>query len=139
MIIINKEDYPDIFTENEEMPSEDIRLFNQELSSDISGKEKTFFVKMQEKEQGEFAAEADIILSENDNDDEIYIIRYYYTEYRIGRGKVDDRSDVEIYTINLSEALTADLFPLLNKHITTLEWLKKNNFKGINYFGNYEF
>lgn len=94
---------------------------------------------MQEKEQGEFAVEADLILSENDNDDEIYIICYYYTEYRIGRGKVDDRSDVEIYTINLSEALTADLFPLLNKHITTLEWLKKNNFKGINYFGNYEF
>lgn len=52
MIIINKEDYPDIFTENEEMPSEDIRLFNQELSSDISGKEKTFLSKCRKRNKG---------------------------------------------------------------------------------------
>lgn len=52
MIIINKEDYPDIFTENEEMPSEDIPLFNQELSSDISGKEKTFLSKCRKRNKG---------------------------------------------------------------------------------------
>ncbi len=139
IMIINKSDYPDVFYPNDELPEEDIALFNRVLSSDITGKEREFFEKMHEKETGEFAGEADMIVSEYDNADEIYLIRYYFTEYQIGQGIEDRRASVAIYHDNLSETLDADLFPLLGKHITLLNWLREQDFDKVMYFGNFQF
>lgn len=139
MAMVKKVEYPDIFFENEEMTEEDKNLFSEMLSSKIDGKEREFFEKMKEKEEGEFAPSCDIILDEEDNHDELYIIRYAFDEYRIGRGKLDNRCMEKIYAHSLREALYSDLFFLLGRHISLLEWLRENNFKGIQYFGNIDF
>ena len=137
MITINKEDYPDVFVDNEEMTTADVQLFNRMLSSDLDIAERIFFENMKNKEEGEFAPSADMIMDEEDNADNIFIVRYYFDEYKIGRGKIHNRSMEVIYTNSLSEALQSDLFTILGKHITLLEWLKSINFDGINYNGNF--
>lgn len=136
-MIINKKDYPEVFIENEEMTKEDLSMFEDMLRSDLSEEERLFFERMKEKEEGEFAPSADLIMNETDNLDELYIIRYYYDEYKIGRGCGERRSTESIYASSLSEALRKDLFPLLKKHITLIEWLRSISFKGINYNGNF--
>lgn len=133
---INKEDAPDIFFENDEMTSVDVALFAKKLNSDIIGNERTFFEEMKKKEEGEYAISADLILCEDDNRDEIYIVRYYFDEYRIGRGKLGHRYP-ETFTDNLTDALKSDLIEQLNYHITLYDWLKKTDFEGIRYDGNY--
>ena len=135
---INKKMYPEVFTENEEMDSRDIELFEKMLSDiSLSDKEREFFIKMKEKEEGEFAPSADLVLDEDDNEDEIFIVRYYYEEYKVGRGKPDNRRRTSIYSITLAEMLESDMFDLLDRHITVLDWLREVDFKGINYNGNY--
>jgi len=52
---INKEDYPEVFIENKEMPNVDIQLFNDVLSSYLSDEERTFFENMKAKEEREYA------------------------------------------------------------------------------------
>lgn len=133
---IDRNKYPDVFIKNEQMKEDDINLFNLMLSQNISNKERDFFQHMKEKEEGEFAPSADILIDEHDNNDEIYFIRYYYEEYKIGHGLPGKRCVKAIYHDNLNETLKSDLFPLIGKHITFLDWLRENNFNGINYYGN---
>lgn len=135
---INKKDYPEVFTENEEMDTQDIELLKEKNSDmTMSEKEKEFFAKMKEKLEGEFAPSADLILDEDDNKDEIYIVRYYYEEFKVGRGKPGNRRTTSIYGVTLAETLESDMFELLDRHITVMEWLRKTDFEGINYNGNY--
>jgi len=128
----------EIFIKNEEFDEQDRIMFEQVLASNISGNERTFFEQMKAKEEGEFAPAADLLLNERDNADEIYIVRYYFDEYKIGRGKLENRMPVDIYNLNLKDTLESDLFPLLGKHITLLDWLRANDFQGIDYNGNCE-
>ncbi len=138
-MIINKNDYPDVFCDNEELAAEDVALFKRALPKAITSKEREFLEKMHDKETGEFAAEADRLMSEHDNTDELYIIRYYFTDYRIGRGLVGRRCSECIYLDSLAKALAADLHPLLGRHVTLLDWLRERDFQGINYQGNFQF
>lgn len=132
MDTINKEDYPEVFIENEEMYDEDIELFANVFKKDMSANERTFFEKMKEKVEGEFAPSADIMMLEEDNKDEIYLIRYYFSEFKIGilHGKE------ALYSITFAQAIKEDMFILLGRHITLLEWLREIDFKGLNYNGN---
>ena len=126
-----------VFFENLDMRQPDIELFTKHPSSEASPNEKRFFAEMKKKEEGEFAPSADLILSEDDNEDEIYIVRYYFDEYRIGRGQVNERWREETYVDTLTEALESDMYELLDRHITLLDWLREIDFKGIDYEGNY--
>lgn len=137
MITINKEDYPDVFIDNEELTAADRELFSKHIAPDVNIIEREFFEKMKEKEEGEFAPSADLIMSECDNDDEIYIIRYFFDEYKIGKGKPGNRHPENIYAYNLAEAINADLFSLLGRHVKLIDWLREINFKGINFNGNF--
>lgn len=127
----------DIFTENDDMPQEDTEFFNKKLNEPLTDVARNFFEQMRKKEEGEFAGAADLILSEFDNPDEIYIVRYYYTEYRIGRGKVGNRRTKAIYVDLFVDAYNSDLFELLDYHISLGEWLEKNDYQGLNFNGNY--
>jgi len=129
---INKEDYPDVFFENEEMYDEDVEFFANIFKKDMPANERTFFERMKEKVEGEFAPSADIMMLEEDNKDEIYLIRYYFSEFKIGKLKGKEA----IYSINFAQAVNEDMYILLGRHITLLEWLREIDFKGINYMGN---
>jgi len=133
MSTIKKKDYPEVFIENEEMEQEDIQLFDKMLSSDLSVKEREFFEKMKAKEEGECAPSADLIMNEKENDYNIYVVRYFFDEYKIGRMELGREY---IYALSLNEAINADMFPLLDEHITFLDWLRRIGFKGVNYNGN---
>lgn len=117
---------------------EDRELFSKMPPENASPNEKLFFAEMEKKVFGEFAPSADLILCEDDNPDEIYIVRYYFHEFRIGRGQVNDRWRENTYALTFAEALESDMFALLDRHITLLDWLREIDFKGIDYYnGNY--
>jgi hypothetical protein len=126
-----------IFIENTEPNADDVALFQTEPSAHASECEKVFFAQMRNKVLGEFAPSADLLMSEHDNDDCIFIVRYYFDEFKIGRGLKDKRTKESIYVDSFSEALHADLFGLLERHITLWDWLREIDFKGIDYEGNY--
>lgn len=126
-----------IFTENDEMPEKDTNFFKSKLAEPLTETARNFFEQIKRKEEGEFAPEADLIPSELANQDEIFIVRYYFNEYRIGRGKVGNRLTRELYLDTFAKAYHSDLFILLDYHITLGEWLEKNNYQGINFNGNF--
>jgi len=132
MDIVNKAEYPEVFIENEEMYEDDIKLFSTIFHKKMSANERNFFERMKEKVEGEFAPSADFVMLEDDNEDEIYLIRYYFSEFKIGKRN----SDEDIYSITFAEAIGQDMFILLGRHITLLEWLREIDFKGTNYNGN---
>jgi len=133
MSTVNKNDYPEVFFENEEMVTEDILLFKEVLSSDLPINERIFFEKMKAKEEGEYAPSADLIMHEKDNDYKIFVVRYFFDEYKIGRMELGRES---IYVFSLNDAIHADMYCLIDEHITFIEWLRRIDFKGINYNGN---
>lgn len=134
---ISKNLYDDIFYKNPFPDDGDDELFRKMPPDNASPNEKKFFEEMKKKVYGEFAPSADLILCEDDNPDEIYIVRYYFREFRIGRGQVNARFREETYALSLAEALESDMFDLLDRHVTLLEWLRENDFIGIDYEGNY--
>ena len=127
----------DIFFEDDEPAPEDLALFKTHPGPGASDAEKDFFKKMEKKVFGEFAPSADLLMSEHNNHDEIYIVRYYFSEFRIGQGLADNRFKGKIYTLTFAEALEADLFQFLDRHVTLLEWLREIDFKGLDFNGNY--
>lgn len=134
---ISKNLYDAVFFKDPDPNEDDDALFLKMPPENASPNEKKFFEEMKKKVYGEFAPSADLILCEDNNPDEIYIVRYYFREFRIGRGQVNARFREETYTLSLAEALESDMFGLLDRHITLLEWLRENDFIGIDYEGNY--
>ncbi len=132
-MIIAITNHPEVFAPNEDLSEDDIRLFDEMLGRDLSSKEREFFENMKAKEEGEFAPSADLVLDEHNNSDELFLVRYYYSEYRIGRGLPSNRQKVAIYRDSLCETFKADLFPRIGQNITFWELLKANEVSGINY------
>ena len=135
MSMVNKDEYPEIFIENEDLEKKDVAYLENLNFSDKSPEENLFFKKMKEKIEGEFAVGMDQLLHEDDNEDRIYVIRYYYTEFLIGK-VFDDNVRKKIYMVSFADAMNANLYPLLKRNISFLEWLRLRNFHGINYFNN---
>lgn len=133
---IDKRKYPDIFVHNDDLCVEDRILFEEMSKKQLPQSARTFFEKMKIKEEEEFAPSADIVIDEHNNTGEIYLIRYYYSEYKIGRGLPEHRCTIAIYNDSLDATLKADLFPLLGRHVSFLSWLEENQFKCVDYNGN---
>lgn len=127
-----------IFFPNDEMPEEDTALFDEMLSKDLGEKEREFFEQLKKKEEGEFAVEGDLLLDERFNEEQLYILRNFFTEYRIGRGLDGHRSPHWQFADTLADALNVNLSLLLGRDITLLDWLRETDFRYINYNGNYE-
>ena len=124
-----------IFFDNEELPKEDEQLFKEVFARNLEYEERVFFEKMHDKECGEFAPSADLIISETDNEDQIFLVRYYFNEYKIG--KVGVCLEWPIYGDSLSCILNEDLYPLLSRHVTLMAWLREQKYECVKYDGNY--
>jgi len=114
---------------------------DEQLFTSLEGKyqsenETAFFRNMRFKQEYEVALSNDLILSETDNDDEIYLVRVEYDEYLVGKGENESN---EVHLMNLSEALSLDLSTIgLSRSITLLNWLKERDYIGIKYNHNYD-
>ncbi len=123
--------------ECEQVPEIDRELFIKMKTDSITKNESIFFEKMEYKELYEYPISLfDVILSENDNEQGLYFVKCYCCEYLIGINNSTVMFELSCIPDSLSEALDTDLFPLLNKHITLLEWFRQRDYKGLNY--NYE-
>lgn len=126
--------------EKEEIPEEDIALFDAMRGNYVSEEEERFFRIMQNKEEYELAPQNDLLLEEKDNEEEISILRVYNTEYEVLRIRCIDGKTIraQSYSDSLADALAANLKDsgILDYDCTLLEWLRKINYKGIQYNGN---
>ena len=119
---------------------EDIELFISMEGHYKSLNEKYFFEKMRNKMENELAPSNELVMYEEDNEDNIYIIRCVYEEFIIGHG-LKDSYDEEYHAMTLFEALNANLKQLgfIDRDITLLEWLRERDYNGIRYNHNYAF
>ena len=101
-----------------------------------SDEEREFFENLRRKEETEFTVSNDLILNEDNNSDGIYIVRCEYEEYIVGQ----EHCTEEVHLMNLAEALAINLKDtgLLNISITLFEWLRRRNYKGVEYNHNYD-
>ncbi len=117
----------------------DARLFASMKGKYQSVNEENFFKNMQYKQEYEVTALNDLIVSEYENDDEIYIVRMYYEEYVVGHG-IDSDGAQEEHVMCLSDALSLNLKDLgfIDRDITLLQWLRERDYDVVNYERNYD-
>lgn len=115
----------------------DKNLFASMKHDSISHEEYNFFRNMEFKELHEPTLSNDLIMSEKNNADKIYIVREVYDEYVIGCSL---HPEDEVHVMNLSEALSTNLqsIGLSEKNETLWDWLRSINYKGITYNHNYD-
>lgn len=104
-----------------------------------SSAEKDFFERMKYKIENEPAVANDLIMSEHDNEDGIYIVRCYDYEFIIGC-HVGDLYKEEQYAMNFSSALATNLKDcgFVKDNLTLLDWLRKRDFEGVQYDHNFD-
>lgn len=117
----------------------DEKLFASMEGNYQSVKEENFFKNMRYKQEYECTSLNDLIVSEYENDDEIYIVREYNEEYVVGHGIETDGTQ-EKHVMNLSEALTLNLKQLgyIDRDLTLLDWLRECDYSVVNYERNYD-
>lgn len=127
-------------TKKHELWDEDKKLFESMKGHYQSVNEENFFKNMQFKQEYECTSLNDLIVSEYENEDEIYIVREYNEEYVVGHGIGTDGAQEE-HVMNLSEALALNLKDLgfLNRDVTLLQWLRECDYQVVNYERNYDF
>ena len=86
------------------LANEDILLFENMENNCTSLNEESFFKNMKYKQEYEVTVLNDLIVSEYENEDEIYVVRESYEEYVVGRGIGTDGT-FEKHVMTLSEAL----------------------------------
>ena len=126
-------------TKKHELWDEDKKLFVSMKGHYQSVNEENFFKNMQFKQEYECTSLNDLIVSEYENEDEIYIVREYNEEYVVGHGIETDGVQEE-HVMNLSEALALNLKDLgfLNRDVTLLQWLRECDYQVVNYERNYD-
>lgn len=126
-------------TTKHQISTEDKQLFDAMRGHYFSFNEENFFKNMQYKEEYEITGLNDLIVSEYENEDEIYIVREYYEEYIVGQG-INSNGAKEEHVMTLKEALSLNLKELgfLNKDITVLEWLREHDYRYVKYNRNYD-
>ena len=115
----------------------DKELFAAMKTKSISPEEFNFFQNMQFKQLHESTLSNDLIMSENDNAEGIYIVREEYDEYVVG---CILHLEDEVHVMNLSEALNINLsqIGIKGNNETIWEWLRSINYQGISYNHNYD-
>ena len=121
------------------VPKEDELLFRTMEGHYVSPNEENFFKNLQYKEEYEITGLNDLLVSEYENEDEIYLVRMYYEEYIIGQG-INSDGIREEHVMTLSEALALNLKDagLLDRNQTLLEWLRKCDYVYVNYNRNHD-
>ena len=121
------------------LANEDVLLFDKKENNYISVYEENFFKNMTYKQGYEVTALNDLIVSEYENEDEIYVVRECYEEYVVVRGIGTDGT-FEKHVMTLSEALAINLkdIGLIDGDITLFAWLRQCDYKYVNYNRNYD-
>lgn len=122
-----------------ELCSADKKLFARMKENYCSINEENFFKNMQYKEEYEASALNDLLVSEYENKDEIYVVRMCNEEYVVGQGIGTDGAREE-HVMSLSGALSLNLKKLgfIEENLTLWEWLRRNDYKVVNYERNYD-
>lgn len=115
-----------------QLSQEDKQLFAAMADHYQSEEERIFFETMKYKEEYELAPMNDLLLVEADNEDSLYFIRIYADEYEVGLGATKKHFQ------SLNEALEMSLsnIGMPAEFGSFGEWLRRRNYKGINYNGN---
>lgn len=118
---------------------EDEKLFEEMAQNHVSENEKNFFSIIRHKQEFEITGLNELLVSEYDNPDEIYIVREYYEEYVIGHG-INTDGEHEVHVMNLSEALALNLKEIgfIDRDLTLLEWLRESDYRYVNYQRNWD-
>lgn len=126
-------------TVKHELPYEDRMLFSSMAGKYHSANEENFFKNMQYKQEYQPTALNDLIVSEYENEDEIYVVRMYNDEYIVGQGINTDGANEEHFMC-LSDALAFRLSVLgfADKNITLWDWLRRCDYNVVNYERNYD-
>ena len=122
-----------------ELCDADKQLFASMKDKYISVNEENFFKNIQYKQEYECTALNDLLVSEYENDDEIYIVREYNEEYVIGQGIGTDGGNEE-HVMCLAEALALNLKQagFIERDITLWNWLRERDYAVVNYERNYD-
>lgn len=114
-----------------------IKNFYDKMAQEYqSNNERTFFETIKERQQHVFTYANDVLLSEYDNEDELFIVRHYFDEFEIGKAGLVKTA----YAMDIEDAMAINLYEagLLAANITLLEWLRARDYKGIRYDGNFD-
>ena len=100
---------------------------------------KEFLSKIEFKMQYEPAMANELLLSEFDNDEGIYLVRCYDHEFIVGC-HIGDKYEEEFYAMSFSEAMNVNLkeYHFIDDNITMFQWLANRDFKGVRYNNNYD-
>lgn len=116
---------------------EDLALFARMNGNYQSANEENFFRNIEYKQQNEPIVCNELLVSEYENDDIIYLVREEYEEYVIGHGT--DEQQEEEHVMNLSEALAINLKTIgLDRDITLWQWLRETDYKYVKYNRNWD-
>lgn len=119
-----------------ELFKEDKALFEYMKTHYQSVNEKEFFEKLRYKEENVLTVANDLILSEGNNADKLYIVRCIFEEYIVGKeGNIEEQ-----HVMCLDDALKLNLKEVgfLDKDITLFQWLRNRDYAGIEYDHNYD-
>jgi len=122
-----------------ELRKEDQELFSKMEGNYISENEKIFFETQRYKEEYVPTGMNDLVMHEDSNEDNIYIVRVDLSEYFIGHGTYG-HYDEEVYVMTLAEALAVNLREagFIEQDMTLLEWLRARDYAGVEYDHNYD-
>ncbi len=126
--------------EKHAIPAADKELFERMSQSYQSDKERWFFESVKHLEQWDCSVAHDIILSQSDNEDNIFIVRVNCNEYIFG---CDDLNDHRVYehAMTLSEALSSNLkaLTIIDDDISLLGWLRARDYRGVRFDHNLDY
>lgn len=111
-------------------------FFDKIAKNYFSENEKKFFESLKEKIQREFTYANDLIISEHDNEENLYMVRHYFDEFEIGRTGVEN----DFYAMTFQDAMLVNLedVGLLEQNMTMLEWLRSKDYECVRYDGNFD-
>ncbi|MGN0029489.1 MAG: hypothetical protein ACI35Q_07185 [Marinilabiliaceae bacterium] len=121
----------DVFFENGQISQREVDFIDKCIADAQTNEERYFLERIKAKEMGEFAPSSDLLVSEQDNADELYFVRHYFTEYSVGRSGMSP-----IYCVSFEDIMKEKLFPLLGRNVTILDWLREQKFACVGYYGN---
>ena len=126
-------------TEKNKLWDVDERLFDSMENHYQSVNEENFFKNIRYKQEYEITGLNDLLISEYENSDEIYMYREWYDEYVVGHGIGTDGAQEE-HVMNLSEALNLNLKELgfIDRDLTLFQWLRECDYVCVNYNRNYD-
>lgn len=104
--------------------------FKDALTKAVSVKERHFFETMMKKELHELAASNEVLITDEENPDGVYLLRVGNDGYMFGNRK-DELAGMSNPTeyAGLFSFLDDDLHKYLYRHTTGLQWLRERNFE----------